>query len=125
MRHFSGTSGPSNVSANARKRTRVSTNRALLAKLKTLQGCAVCGYTRSSWALAYHHTGSNKSASVSRLVRDGRSWERIVLEIQKCELLCANCHAELEEQMAWGGVAMSVAGALTNDAGDERLPWED
>jgi hypothetical protein len=29
---------------------------------------------------------------VSRMVREGLSWKRILAEIAKCEVRCANCH---------------------------------
>ncbi|QGH78288.1 HNH endonuclease [Streptomyces phage Tribute] len=35
---------------------------------------------------------SDKEHNVSKMVLDGRSWEAILREIQKCEIVCANCH---------------------------------
>lgn len=57
--------------------------------------CQVCGYKKFSGSLEFHHLDpSVKDFSVSV---DGstRSWERIKKEIEKCALVCANCHREI------------------------------
>ena len=62
--------------------------------------CALCGYARYAGALAFHHLDpSQKRLHVSA---DGRGIAIDVLRIeaQKCVLLCANCHAEVESGMA-------------------------
>ena len=41
--------------------------------------------------LDFHHL-ENKDMRISSMVSSGRSLEEIKQEIQKCELLCANCH---------------------------------
>lgn len=35
----------------------------------------------------------DKKANVSNMIRSDYSWEAIKLEILKCEVVCANCHA--------------------------------
>ena len=58
--------------------------------------CAVCGYSRFDAALQFHHVDpTEKSFALSR---EGvtRSLARARAEAQKCVLLCANCHAEVE-----------------------------
>jgi predicted HNH restriction endonuclease len=57
--------------------------------------CAICGYTRCPAALEFHHPDpTQKDFSISA---DGstRSWERVKREIEKCQLVCANCHREV------------------------------
>lgn len=53
--------------------------------------CLICGYNKSVWALSFHHV-RDKSFEIG----DGnsRSWEKIKAELDKCVLLCHNCHAE-------------------------------
>ena len=57
--------------------------------------CKNCGYNNCTRALTFHHLNPNeKDFSIS-----GKSlaWERIKAELDKCVLLCANCHAETHE----------------------------
>jgi 5-methylcytosine-specific restriction endonuclease McrA len=57
--------------------------------------CALCGYNRCPSALDFHHRDPRKKdfgLSVRGLTR---SWEKIKKEIDKCILICANCHREV------------------------------
>lgn len=57
--------------------------------------CAVCGYSKSVGALQFHHRNpSDKLFNISHC--HTRSWANIQKELDKCDILCANCHAELE-----------------------------
>jgi hypothetical protein len=57
--------------------------------------CEICGYSKCLAALELHHRDpSQKSFSLGDRGYT-RSWEKIFLEIQKCVLLCANCHREV------------------------------
>lgn len=71
-------------------------------KLKTLAieykggKCQVCGYKKCVAALELHHIHqSDKKFGISHKGYT-RSWEKVRLEIDKCALLCANCHREVE-----------------------------
>lgn len=56
--------------------------------------CVVCGYARSVVALQFHHReATEKEFAISG--SHARSWASILRELDKCVLLCANCHAEL------------------------------
>lgn len=62
-------------------------------------GCQVCGYNRCKKALEFHHKSSiEKDASISKAIR---LWgtKKLADEIQKCILLCANCHREVHDNM--------------------------
>lgn len=39
-----------------------------------------------------HEDPSSKSGEIGRLATSGMPWERIVAEIEKCSVRCANCH---------------------------------
>jgi transposase len=62
--------------------------------------CALCGYDRSPAALQFHHL--EPSAKVFAIAHRGvsRSLDAARAEAQKCVLLCANCHAEVEAGIA-------------------------
>ena len=56
----------------------------------------MCGYSEVNQALAFHHLDpSQKEFSISSKTKSsGRiSWGRIKRELDKCVLLCSNCHA--------------------------------
>jgi transposase len=58
--------------------------------------CKLCGYNRYAGALQFHHVDANsKEFSISRNGTT-RSWAELSAEADKCALLCANCHAEVE-----------------------------
>lgn len=54
--------------------------------------CRVCGYARCSSAFDFHHVDDRtKDFNIS----DRRSWtEALQRELDKCVLLCSNCHRE-------------------------------
>lgn len=64
-----------------------------LANYKLEHGCADCGYRKFAGALDFDHLpGTKKLANVTALYL--ASWERLLGEIAKCEVVCANCHRE-------------------------------
>jgi hypothetical protein len=57
--------------------------------------CIFCGYNRCQAALDFHHLDAKeKEFGISR---DGitRSWAKTVKELDKCVLVCSNCHREI------------------------------
>jgi len=59
--------------------------------------CNICGYSKSTAALAFHHKDpTQKDFSISR---GGTtiSWDIVKTELDKCILVCHNCHSELHE----------------------------
>lgn len=58
-------------------------------------GCSICGYSKCMAALEFHHVNpSEKSFAISK-AHSGYSLEEILKELEKCILVCANCHAEI------------------------------
>lgn len=57
--------------------------------------CQLCGYNKYVGALELHHL--NPSDKTFAIGEKGytRSWERVKAELDKCILLCANCHREI------------------------------
>ncbi|KKU44761.1 MAG: hypothetical protein UX64_C0046G0002 [Microgenomates group bacterium GW2011_GWC2_46_7] len=57
--------------------------------------CQICGYNKYVGALDFHHVDEGmKSFDLSSRGLT-RSWDRIKEEINKCVLVCANCHREV------------------------------
>jgi hypothetical protein len=61
--------------------------------------CHLCGYDKYIGALELHHLDPSKKDPQAGHIRHW-SWERAVQELDKCILLCANCHAEVEGNYA-------------------------
>jgi len=60
---------------------------------KTLK-CEKCGEDRW-YVLEFHHKDpSIKDVGLSRACADGWSKKRILEEVDKCDIFCANCHRE-------------------------------
>jgi transposase-like protein len=58
--------------------------------------CCVCGYDRSVRALSFHHLDPSEKRMALAARGLVLSLDTMRAEAQKCVLLCANCHAEVE-----------------------------
>src|SRR3989344_6926287 len=58
--------------------------------------CQLCSYNRYQGAFDLHHL--NPKAKEFGIADKGytRSWEKVKAELDKCILVCANCHREIE-----------------------------
>ncbi len=55
--------------------------------------CQICGYEKCPAALEFHHRDPNeKDYDWNKMRR--RAWDDIIKELDKCDMLCANCHRE-------------------------------
>jgi hypothetical protein len=87
-----------------KKRERISKNakrRRQELKIKYIEylggKCSRCGYNRSLRALTFHHrTRHDKERDLSQML--DWSWERVKAELDKCDLVCFNCHMEMEDE---------------------------
>lgn len=60
--------------------------------------CYRCGYDKSIWSLEFHRRDPDKkTGDMGHLIRD-RKKQLAFQELEKCDLVCSNCHGELEEQ---------------------------
>ena len=57
--------------------------------------CTICGESRPACLTFHHRDPSEKLREVSILVTRHNKKERVLAEIAKCDVLCANCHADL------------------------------
>jgi len=65
--------------------------RQLINELKS-KPCADCGVSYPFYVMDFDHR-EGKSFSISQAWRV-RSWGEVLAEIEKCEVVCANCHRE-------------------------------
>lgn len=65
----------------------------LVDKYKLKRGCTDCGYDENSVALDFDHLpGFTKNKNITVMRTSSYTWKRILEEIHKCEVVCANCH---------------------------------
>jgi DNA-binding CsgD family transcriptional regulator len=60
--------------------------------------CIICGYDNCDRALDFHHrVPSEKDFEIasSKVL----AWEKIKVELDKCDLVCKNCHAEIHDKL--------------------------
>ncbi|MCA9354299.1 MAG: hypothetical protein KC877_02140 [Candidatus Kaiserbacteria bacterium] len=57
--------------------------------------CQICGYKKCINALSFHHKDPSQKDFGLSARGTTRSWEKMKTEIDKCILVCANCHAEI------------------------------
>jgi len=71
-------------------------------KIKTLSieykggKCQVCGYNKYQGTLELHHINQKEKDFGIGDKGYTRSWEKVKTELDKCVLVCANCHREVE-----------------------------
>ena len=64
-----------------------------LFEYKSNQSCKKCGFNKHAAALDFHHRDPlQKDITISKMISDSYSKENILKEIQKCDILCSNCH---------------------------------
>jgi len=57
--------------------------------------CVFCGYARYMGALDFHHMDPAKKDFGLSMQGLTRSWEKVKQELNKCILVCTNCHREI------------------------------
>jgi hypothetical protein len=80
------------VNQKERDRKRADYRRSVVARYKTIRGCDDCGYSGHHAALEFDHLpGHVKVRTIGSFMYS--SWKAIKAEIEKCELVCSNCHS--------------------------------
>jgi hypothetical protein len=58
--------------------------------------CKLCGYNKCIASLTFHHIDpSTKEFLLDMRSLSNRTYNKCLVELDKCELLCFNCHMEL------------------------------
>ena len=75
-------------------------NRGLIKKLELIATaggqCSICGYRKNLAALAFHHLDSaDKDFKLDMRSLSNRGSKTVLAELDKCILVCHNCHSEL------------------------------
>lgn len=79
----------------ARLQRRAELNAFVVETFKKGKPCVDCGLSFNPWVMDFdHRVAAHKSDGISKLINRCVPLERIVAEIQKCDLVCANCHRD-------------------------------
>lgn len=80
----------------------MTTTREIADSIKMEKGCEMCGFNAHPSALQFDHidpatkyrTKTGKIVHPADMIKGGRySIKTVMVEIAKCRVLCANCHA--------------------------------
>ena len=74
----------------AQAKAQAEERRAYVQDIKASTACSDCGDKYPHYVMEFDHVGDDKVANVAELIKAG--WPRLLAEIKKCELVCANCH---------------------------------
>ncbi len=85
----------------------------LYQQIKAELRCADCGETHPATLHFHHRNPKEKEFNIADFVRSGKSVEALYKEMEKCTVLCANCHAKRHYEQSKRAVeSMGVSGQL-------------
>lgn len=93
-----------NPNRNASTKKRMLRNREFVRSYKKDKKCEICGYNKYPEILDFHHKDDKgKVATINKLMKNLSNLDTIQSEINKCMLVCPNCHRELHVKAGmWG-----------------------
>lgn len=71
----------------------IARNRQNLIEFLTNQSCVDCGFNDIRALQFDHRNPDQKRGEISNMVSTAYSWDTILDEISKCDIVCANCHS--------------------------------
>jgi hypothetical protein len=81
-------------------RNRRDSNRVFIDNYKVERGCQRCGYNASPIGLDFHHRNpAEKDFNITKVSKYSR--ERLLQEIEKCDVLCAICHRLVHDELCY------------------------
>ena len=68
--------------------------------------CQRCGYDKCEGALQFHHRNPEEKEFTLGQINLSKDFsiDELLQEVDKCDLLCANCHSE-EHYKEWAAIA--------------------
>lgn len=66
----------------------------LIQSIKSKYGCSIC-QEKEGCCLEFHHIDNDKEYEISQMVGKGRNKILIFKEINKCGVVCSNCHKKI------------------------------
>lgn len=84
--------------AHFKEETQKIKSKKIILEITCISGCEICGYNEYVGALEFHHQRDKNFniGSISFIENSGEKLKKKLLEeIDKCTVLCANCHQDL------------------------------
>lgn len=80
---------------NLRLKERRNKKRIYISESKHMKPCMDCGEPYPAWVMDFDHVLGAKKACLATMA-NGPQWslQDVIQEIEKCELVCANCHRQ-------------------------------
>lgn len=78
--------------------------------------CEKCGYNHSISALEFHHLDPSQKDFTISSGNLSSDWAVVKEELDKCILLCANCHREEHEQIQQNQIILNLEEKLVDNA---------
>jgi len=76
---------------NAKKKLAI---RSYIKQYKEFRGCMDCGVKYPFYVLDLDHRDGSTKKFVPSQLSNNNSWKAMVEELEKCDVVCANCHRE-------------------------------
>jgi len=81
-----------------------------------------CKYNKSVWSMSFHHQDpKEKDFSISG---KSYSFERLKKEVDKCVLLCGNCHGEVHEEIYEKGYSDIINKIINKNCGVSPVSYK-
>lgn len=85
--------------------------------------CYKCGYSKCMAAMDFHHRDPTQKDFAIGSRGLYRSFSKVQTELDKCDLLCANCHRELHDDLYLESASRRGAPNVPWPSGDELGVW--
>lgn len=74
--------------------------------------CERCGYSNLNYPSAFHFHHIDRDSKAFQISENNRKFEALKEEVDKCNLLCATCHAEIHEDLQRGLIEVAKQRAI-------------
>ena len=81
-----------------RNKTKKDQIRDYIRKYKEHRGCMDCGVKYPYYVLDLDHRDPSEKKFTPALLHKTGSWDKMIKEIRKCDVVCSNCHRERTHQ---------------------------
>jgi hypothetical protein len=74
--------------------------------------CQICNYNKCIDALEFHHLDPNEKDFGISAKGITRAWKKVKEELDKCILVCSNCHREIHAGLIFPSSSMAELSAV-------------